>query len=236
MEKERLRKFLIVLGISFAWSWVMALTALYNPGWAYQRSGDVLMLPPDRFVLLQSAAVWEEWVLLSMWVVATIAWAFVFGNMPWKTTARLIATGGVWGLVSWVAGIFPVLAGVWLVLAWLYLSGRITEENRVRMREKRIPNFQEVPFEKASLLVLGTVISTGLWHGWGSAVYGIAMLGAGLFFLVTVVIEVICGVCGPRIQRRRDPDPPLVPGSSQRLAEIEPVTTSASTDVPPTQI
>ncbi len=174
---------------------VLALVALRFPGWAHSPLPPIVMIPHTWIGKATDSSTWSDYVLGAAMLGGFISSIFLYyGSLSWKKKAAILAAGAVWGMLSWVAGAFPVIAGLWMVIVAIYVTKRFDEENRRRSQERKFFTIGGQRWEAMSCLLLGPAFSVGLKYGFGQAWVHISMFTGMAFVVPAAIGELFYGI------------------------------------------
>jgi len=165
------------------------VVALHFPGWAYKTGPKTVMIPGIYEIQMPDSN-WSNLVyggLTFTWVISSL---FVCAKkISWKRLLSLMIAGGVWGCISYFAGIFAVICGFWSVLGTLYYLKRFPHQSLQLTTEPNntLPLLDRVSLETIAAFVAGGIFSISLKYGSSSGMLAVTItlplfLGAAMIF------------------------------------------------------
>lgn len=186
MVNKRLIVALSAIGAALA----MALVCLQWSTWASSPLPGIILLS-DHWTTrsLDSSPRWLDYVMGAAQIGGYTSGLFVYGKSPWKQNAWIFNAGLVWGMFSWFAGVFVVVAGLWGVFATMYATKRWDEENRTLAAKRDWPTLGRARWEAAAALMLGSGFSVGMKFGLMQGFVYSSVAAAWTFIVLIVVVE-----------------------------------------------
>ena len=183
----------LIVALSFvASALIMAIIALSWPEWFQKPLAGMEMIPNTWTLRVDGSTRWSDYVFgagyLGMWTSVL----FLYGKSPWRRTLAILVAGVIWGLLSWFAGAFIVVAGLWAVLATMYATKRFDVENRERVKKKEGFALGRDRWEAAGSLLLGSGFALGIKYGFTQAFFFGPVLAAITFVLPVAIAEIVC--------------------------------------------
>lgn len=191
-------KQMIVAVLALGSGLVTALVALSYPGWANSPLATMVYIPGVWVANPHVCSRWFDYVLGAVQLGGLTAALFTYSKISWKQNVAILFAAIVFGTLSWFAGVFVVVMGLWVTFATMYATKRFDQENRTRKQEGKFFTLGRSRWEAAGCLMLGAAFSVGLKYGLGQGLFLGSVFAAMLFIVVVFPFETLIEVMGTK--------------------------------------
>lgn len=162
-----------------------AILALVWPSWGYSSTKIVWLI--GEWTDSGMEPNWRSYVTGAILLGVAISHLLIYGKSPKKRLCILLGVGAVWGSISWLIGVFPILIGLWASASTIYAIQRFPHSQFLLVRDKKntVPLLDNMSMELFASLFTGAAFSAGLRFGLGFSC-SVFFAAAGLF---------VVGVC-----------------------------------------